>query len=178
MTNTTTTMTRMLNKTNITLLLAFATVFGAGAVIGMARHSGQHENQRLRGSWLRQELDLTDEQHEKMRSIWSEVMSSQQGRNGWEKRRELQKEREQALAEMLTPEQKERYAQVNAEYDRKVAELGEARRKSFQQAIDRTKEILSPEQAAKYDQFLKRRGRGGVPRPFESRSSSATQPTG
>jgi Spy/CpxP family protein refolding chaperone len=174
-------------KILLTLVLAFVAVFGAGAMIGIARHtSGGKDPGHLRGDdssrdgWLSRELNLTSEQREQMRAIWSQVMSADRGAKTWDERRAIQKQREQVVREMLGDEQKKEFDQINAEYDAKLAALGQAQRAAFEQATARTREILSPEQAAKYDEFLKRRGKGAGPRPFEKTPAiapAAAQPS-
>jgi len=166
----------MINKTNITLLLAFAFVFGAGAVVGIARNTTESPGKR-HDSWLSRELDLSPEQHEQMKTIWSDVMSGQ-GRDGWEQRKQLQKQRDQAVQSLLTTEQKQKYDEINKDYEQQFAAMNQSRKKAFDEAVEKTRSILTPAQAEKYDQFLKRRGRGGAPRPFGNGSSSpATQPS-
>lgn len=182
--------TTMMSKTSIALILAFAAVFGAGTLVGTARHGGRQteptppessDGSEGRGggggaSWLSRELGLSPEQRDQMRQIWSELMNANRATNAWEQRREIQRQREQAVREMLGADQQQKFDQINEEYDQKLAELGESQRDAFRQAVERTRQILTPEQAAKYDEFLKRRGRGGGPRPFGKSSSTAPTP--
>jgi Spy/CpxP family protein refolding chaperone len=166
----------MINKTNVTLLLAFAFVFGAGAVIGIARQSGVPSG-RTHGSWLSKELNLTPEQHKQMKAIWSEVMSNNPNRDSWDQRKLLQKQRDQAVQSLLNSDQKLKYDEINKQYEDQVAALNQSCKKAFEDATAKTRGILTPEQVELYDQFLKRRGRGGAPRPFGNGSNApVTQP--
>ena len=106
-----------MNKTRIIILVSFALVFAAGAAVGLlVARSAQPPR---RGSWLAHEFDLTPEQQEQMRKIWSEVMSSAR-RNGRERRQALRTERDKAVQALLSEEQKVQYEEVMQEYSRKL----------------------------------------------------------
>jgi len=150
-----------MTKTKILLVLVFLVTFAAGAVAG--RLSAQSGHRPPGRSFLAAELNLTSEQREQMHNIWSEVMG-EGGRRQWEQRRLLGQERDQAIAALMTPEQKPQYDKILQDYARKVEELSQERKKAFDQAVERTKQILTPEQAAKYEELLKKspeRGPGG-----------------
>ena len=153
-----------MTKTKILLVLVFLVTFAAGAVAG--RLSAQSGHRPPGRSFLAAELNLTSEQREQMHNIWSEVMG-EGGRRQWEQRRLLGQERDQAIAALMTPEQKPQYDKILQDYARKVEELSQERKKAFDQAVERTKQILTPEQAAKYEELLKkapdRGGFGGPP---------------
>jgi Spy/CpxP family protein refolding chaperone len=109
-------------------------------------------------SMLATELALTREQQQQMDQIWQEA-----GRRGPremdEKRRQVRKERDEAIAALVRAEDKAKYDQILAMHAEKNAELEREMRESFQKAVEKTKQILSPEQAAKYEEFLKRHDR-------------------
>jgi Spy/CpxP family protein refolding chaperone len=157
-----------MTKTKAILALTFLLVFAAGAVVGMVRQRafvGAHHPPD-RGSFLTKELGLTPDQQDKMRQIWSELGPGRGGdRDHWDRRREYQKERDDAIQALLTPEQKVRYDAVRKHYDERVAELGKERTLAFQRAVEQTKSILTPEQAAKYESFLNKRREGMGPGP-------------
>ena len=68
----------------------------------------------------------------------------------------LQKEREDAVKALLTQEQAARYEEVRQEYARKSAALSQERRKVFQEAVERTKLLLTESQRKKYDELLRK----------------------
>jgi len=153
-----------MTKTKILLVVVFLVTFAAGAAAGrLVWPSGHH---RGGPSFLAAELNLTSEQREQMHSIWTEVMGGG-GRRSWDQRKVLSQERDQAIAALMTPEQKPQYEKILQDYARKVDELSQERKKTFDQAVERTKQILTPEQAAKYEELLKktpdRGGFGGPP---------------
>lgn len=153
-----------MTRTKTVLTLAFILVFAAGAVVGMVpkragvwSHSsdGPHHG----GSFLTAELGLNADQQKQMKEIWS-VMPAM-GREAGDRRREYQKHRDDELMALLTPEQKTQYEAIQKEYAAHMAEMQQQRQAAFQQAVEKTKAILTPAQAAKYDQFLKRRPEAG-----------------
>lgn len=170
-----------MSRTRLILLGCFVISFAAGVLTGLVvSRLREHPHRR---SPLSSQLKLTKEQQEQMRQIWSNVMSPHEGRRG-ESRAALAQERNQAVVAILTEDQRPAYEAVLQEYTRKMDELSQARRRRFEEAVERTKRILTPEQARKYEELLKeRRGRrpGGPPgqRPpwphGPSRSRPATQ---
>jgi len=153
-----------MTKTKILLVVVFLVTFAAGAVAG--RLSWQSEHRPPGPSFLAAELNLTNEQREQMHNIWTEVMGDG-GRRQGDQRRVLGQERDQAIAALMAPEQKPQYEKILQDYTRKVDELSQERKKAFDQAVERTKQILTPDQAAKYEELLKkmpeRGGPGGPP---------------
>ncbi|HZZ41480.1 MAG TPA: Spy/CpxP family protein refolding chaperone [Tepidisphaeraceae bacterium] len=155
-----------MSKTRTILALAFVLVFAAGAVVGMVRQRvgfGPH-GPEPRGSFLTKELNLTPAQQEQMRKIWAEQgPTSGRDREHWDRRREFQKQRDEAIKALLNDDQKAKYDSIQKDYTDHIADLQKERQVAFQQAVEKTKKILTPEQSAKYDEFLKRRSEGGGP---------------
>lgn len=152
-----------MTKTKIILALTFLLVFAAGAVVGTVRQRiavGPHGPED-RGSWISKELNLSPEQREQMRTIWSELSPGTREREHGDKRREFQRHRDDAIKALLTDEQRVKYDAIQKEYSDRLADLSKERQAAFQQAVERTKAILTPEQVEKYDAFLKKRNEGG-----------------
>jgi len=149
-------------RTRVLLIACFAVALAAGVAIGLV--VGRSGRDRHGHSWLMAELNLTPQQREQMQQIWSETMESS-GRKHWEQRRAIAAQRDSAIVGLLTAEQKAKYERIGQDYDRKMAELSQQRKAAFDQAIERTKKILTPTQAAKYDELLRkqRERRGGGP---------------
>jgi len=150
-----------MTKTKALLIAAFAVTFAAGAAVGWLVSGGRHPH---RGpSWLAAELDLTNAQREQMRQIWSDGMR-EAVRNRWDQRKILMEQRDQAVAALLTDDQRPKYESILQDYETRKEKLEQERGLAFERAVERTKQILTPEQAAKYEQLLKSRsdhGRGG-----------------
>jgi len=114
-------------------------------------------------------LNLTQDQRDKMREIWSGVMrgpGQQRGRH-----EELQKARDAAVVALLDAEQKAKYEELMKAYSEKLTALEAERKSAVEEAVKRTKEILTPEQRVKYEEMLskqragprRQRGRPGGP---------------
>lgn len=152
-----------MSRTRIIVLVGFVAAFAAGVAVGlvMGRLTAWPPGGRPHGpSWLAHELNLSPEQQKQMREIWSEVMD-----NSWEKQREqmdaLKRQRDDGVRALLTDPQKAEYEKVMKEYSEKSAAMATARDKVFEEAVERTKRILTESQRKKYDELLKRRGEWG-----------------
>ncbi len=142
-----------MTRTRVALLLSFVLVLAAGFAVG--RLSARAQRRGGRDSWLGRELDLTGEQREQMRAIWSEVMGRLHRDRG-ERRRELAAERDRAVERLLSEEQVNQYQQIMDEYERGLQALREEREAAFREAVARTKQMLTPVQRAKYEEMLER----------------------
>jgi len=144
-----------MTKIKAILVVSFVLTFAAGTAAGLLIAYVSHP--RPSHSRLESILNLNAEQKGQMDRIWSEV------RDALVKQRDsLRQDRDKAIIALLTDDQRSRYDAILKEYSRKVAEMPNP----FEEAKKRTKEILTPEQAAKYDEWMeKQRERGfGPPR--------------
>jgi len=139
-------------RTKIALLLSFALVFASGVVVG--RLAWRRPPRRHR-SWLSDELNLTPEQREQMREIWSNAMRGLAPQLG-SRRRALSEEQQQAIDELLNPEQLQEYKNILEEHERARRSLAEQREEAFRDAVERTKQILTPDQREKYEEMMSR----------------------
>lgn len=122
----------------------------------------------MRGrGFLPRELNLTAEQQKQMDEIWSS-MAAHGPREQDERRREFRQERDDAIVALIRPEDRAAYEQILKTYTDRMSAMDQETRKAFEDAVRRTKEILTSEQQAKYEEILKRfqpgergpRGRG------------------
>ena len=148
----------------------FVVALGTGVLVGMgwAHQVSPHDRT---WSWLTEELKLTPEQSEKIKVIWSDMLQGPGSRPGGDARRAAQKERDEAIVAMLTPEQKSTYDKIVDKYSQQVAEINKARDLAFQAAVEKTKAVLDDSQRAKYEDLLKK-GFHGSPR-----RGASTQPS-
>lgn len=156
--------------TKIRLILAgcFVVVFAAGVSTGVLV-SHLKARPPHRGSWLASQLKLTPLQQEQMRKIWEETMGARGTR---EDRQSIMRERDEAIAALMTEDQRPKYEAIVQECSRKLDELAQKRKAAMDKAIERTMEILTPEQRAKYIDLMKRgdgRMGGGSPGPDHDR---------
>ena len=155
-----------MTRLKATLFVAFVLALSAGMVLGFAAARrvdapapalGKPAEPQ-RSSWLSEQLALTPAQSEQIRSIWQQGMS-EQGRANSERRRALEKERDGVLLGLLTTEQREEYDRLMKQYDGQLAELGRERERLKQEAIERTKQVLTEGQRKKYEELIKERER-------------------
>ena len=144
-----------MTRARLMMFACFCVAFAAGVAAGVvfARSTGKARHD----SWIGRELDLTPAQREQMREIWSNVMSTSR-RHRFEQRRNLQEEQEAAILGLLSEEQRAKYEEVKREYAEKSAVMEEASRKAFEEARERTKEILTESQRRQYEELLQRGG--------------------
>jgi hypothetical protein len=71
--------------------------------------------------------------------------------------RSLQRERDDAIVALLTPDQKQAYDKIQADYKDKQDAMAHEREKAFAKAVEDTNQILDPQQQQKYAEIRKRR---------------------
>ncbi len=129
--------------------------FAAGLAVGLRPRAvtpAPTTRPSRHGGWLAAELKLTPEQQEQMEKIWSETAF--RGRHDREEqRRELARRRDQAIADLIRPEDKPKYEQALKAYSDQVEALDNESRLAFQAAVEQTKQILTPEQRTRYEQL-------------------------
>jgi Spy/CpxP family protein refolding chaperone len=143
------------------LIVCVLSAFGAGVCSALVwKNVAQKPHDPFLG-----ELNLTDEQREKIKGFWSEAMKE----NNWQAQRELreaaQKERETAIRALLSEEQRAGYDLILSDYQGKIDALNQQSRRGRDEAIEKTKAILTEEQRAKYDELRKKRFEGRSKRP-------------
>ncbi|MGE5609960.1 MAG: hypothetical protein ACM359_11950 [Bacillota bacterium] len=161
-------------KAKVIIVAGFLVSFGAGLVIGLSSHPSGGGPHRPR-PWIAGQLGLSVEQERQLEKIWSNVVRPP-GPEDEERRRALRRERDDAVAALIAPEQKAAYDKICKDYFDKVGQLGAERGKLIQAAVEQTKKILTEEQWKKFDEFHKRRGgdghgRGPGPRPENEATS-------
>jgi hypothetical protein len=101
-------------------------------------------------------LQLSPAQSDKMRLIWEEARGKAQ--TALADVQTLQKGRDDALVRILTTDaQRAEYEKVTKDYARQFAELSGQRDRVFQDAVEQTRQILSPPQQKKYEEVLRNR---------------------
>jgi Spy/CpxP family protein refolding chaperone len=102
---------------------------------------------------LAEQLDLSTDQREQMRHIWEGVRDDV--RQSFESAEALQRQRDEAVATMLTDAQKEKFAKIAREYSDRFDALRRRRDDRFANAVERTRNLLNDQQRRKYDELLK-----------------------
>ena len=148
--------------TRVIVIVGFLIAFGAGLMVGHVAwmpHPGGMPGGGPHGrpdSWIAQQLDLTPDQQVKMKQIWSDV-SHRGGPQQGAKRQQLRHDQEAAIAALIRPEDKPAYDQIIKDYKDRLDALEADNRRQFQQAVEKTKQLLTPEQRTKYEQLFPQR---------------------
>jgi hypothetical protein len=120
--------------------------------------------------YLSRQLGTTPQQSEQLMQVWSPYMAEY--RSAREKRRAIEREKEEAFRALLTPEQQiPAYEKLQREFDARKDEASKARREHFAGAVERSRAILTPDQQSKFDQMLLR-----IPDGRAEAAAPATQP--
>ena len=169
-----------MTRIRIAVILGFTLAFAAGASVGiLASSPGEATASRSgRGPDLAAQLGLTTEQRAEMHTIWSEFVAGQD-KEFHDLKRTLWQEKDEAFEGLLTDEQWAEYDAICADCDHRMRDMDEKWQEVIQQAVERTKAILTPEQVKKYDEFrasrqIRRTRRGSG----DSRGASRFSPGG
>lgn len=155
--------------TKLIVAIGFLVAFSAGLVVGIKQRpsggvssvsptTGPTTRQGgFRGprGFLHRELNLTAEQQEQMKQIWSQV-ASRGGREQDEQRRQYRKERDEALLALVREEDRAAYDAIIQKYQGRIASMEQEFRETFERAVKQTEAILTPEQRVKYEEIRRR----------------------
>ena len=166
-----------MSRSKVLLIVCFAVTFAAGGAAGLLVGTlGKSQAAGHGHSWLMDQLDLSDAQRAQMREIWSKAGEGA-GRGYWESRRALGEARDKAVGDLIAPERKEAFEAAMKDYNDKVKELSDQRKKAYDQAVERTRQILTPGQVRKYDELMKQqRERGASGRGGGRRATTTSRP--
>lgn len=161
----------------------FVVAFLAGLIVGLTRvtpqgagSGGERERSRDRGSWLVEQLSLTPQQQEQMKAIWDEAAAGGY-RKQRDQRRRMKEELDAAIVDLIREEDQSLYEQLLREHDARLAVMEAEWKRSFQNAIEQTKAILTPEQRVKYEAILTRQQWDGGSRERGDRGRGSTRPS-
>ena len=149
-------------------MLVFVTVLAiaAGVVIGMVASRLPSRNataappvQSSEATGLAADLNLSPAQSDEMKKIWEAVRDDL--RQGFSKAESLQRQRDEEIAGLMTTEQRQQFEKLTKKYANQYDDLQESRRKTFDNAVARTRNLLNDQQRHRYDAILKSRVRPG-----------------
>ena len=152
--------------TKIILIIGFVVAFAAGMVSGLAVRGREvlaspaaatrPTNAGGPGGLLAAELDLTPEQREQMNKIWRDNARALRHQQD-QRRSQYRKERDEAIAALIRPEDRAKYDDVLKAHADRLADVDRELRARWQTGVEETRKILTPDQRAKYEDFLRRR---------------------
>jgi Spy/CpxP family protein refolding chaperone len=147
-----------MNQPKILLGGSFIMVFCAGIAIGVLAKSADRPAHEP--PWLADELSLAPEQQTEMRETWNSVRERTRDFPS-QRRRQLAEDRDQAVGDLLTGDQPDRYKEILETYKREKEELIREWKAPFEEAMEKTRQILSEEQFQKFEELGKdRKDRG------------------
>ncbi len=151
------------------IIAIFTVALGAGFVVGMGMTRAPVEQKPGGRSWLVDKLQLSPEQSDKLKAVWSDNLHDSWKRHG-DSIKQYRKERDDALMALLNPEQKAAYEKILSHYNDQITELNREQEAQFQAAAEKTKALLDEHQQQIYDELLKKGFRprdavGGSPGP-------------
>lgn len=143
--------------TRMIVITGFIIAFGAGLMSGIVWKSygpgGHKPDKRDPQSWIAEQLGLNPEQQKQMKEIWSGFGGR---RDNWQKREQIRRERDEAIASLIRPEDMAAYDQILEAARQKTEALETEGKERFQEAVEKTKAILTEEQRKKYEELLSR----------------------
>ena len=156
--------------TKLVVLIGFGVAFAAGLTVGTSRvrqrqqmEAGASATPSTRPShrgFLPSELNLTQEQQEQLSKIWSEAARGGRSEQD-DRRKQLRQKRDETIASLIRPEDKEKYEQTLKDYADQATAIDREMRDRFKKSVEETKQILTPEQRTKYEEILSRHPFGG-----------------
>lgn len=170
----------------IVLVLGFVVCFGAGLIAGleMRRGSAVQAAPTTRASspsgrgpgWLTAELGLSAEQQDKLKAIWTDA-AHRGGREQEDRRRQYRKERDDAIAALIRPEDKEKFELALKTYTDRLGAMEKEWRAALASKVEKTREILTAPQREKYEEILKRHEAERAQRDLERRQAETRPAT-
>ena len=151
-----------MNRLKLVILLGFAIMFVAGLAIGRSHSTPpapKPDDHPLHN--LRDEVGLTADQEKQIEQVWHDarVHADTMARQF----HDFDRQRDEAIAALMSPEQNARYQEIRHEHDERVAAVRKDIGKSMQEASQKTRSLLTPEQAKKFDSFIQKHHRHGPP---------------
>jgi Spy/CpxP family protein refolding chaperone len=170
--------------TRLVVIFGFAVAFAAGLVVGMeSRQRGLAASPTTHPSrhsgFLTAELNLTPQQEEQIHKIWSETAQRGRSPEQEDRRKKLREQRDAAITALISPQDKPRYDQILKDYSDQVAAMNHEIEAAFASSVERTKQVLTPAQQAKYDELRERHqwGRHGREQNRRADDRAASAPS-
>ncbi|MGA2231403.1 MAG: hypothetical protein ABSH22_10935 [Tepidisphaeraceae bacterium] len=165
----------MTAKATAVLVLAYVLALAAGTTSGVLAER-LHSPNAADSAPLATQLQLTADQREQMRQAWEDARNTSDA--CYKQAQTIQRQRDLALYNMLTDEQKLKFAPIDQAYARQFAALTTQRDAAFNQAMAKTEGILTSEQRVKYEEIVRDRvGRYPAQTGDSASPDATTQPS-
>jgi Spy/CpxP family protein refolding chaperone len=159
------------------LLSTVVLMLGAGVVVGRLSlaplpHAAIAQTQPDRPRPWFDQLALSSQQRQQMDAIWNDTKQKLHNLSMMDRRRELDKQRDESIRALLSGQQLASYEQINRDFHAGLDELDKERQKLIDDANQRSRALLDDNQKKLWDDQSKRprdHGRGG---PTTQRSTT------
>ena len=143
-----------MGKTTVALILVVILALVAGLASGLALQRPPRASAAPRSvrTPLAEELQLSDEQIQEMRSIWESVR--EKADDAFADAQSLDRARDDAYYALLNDEQKARFAAIQKRYAEDLEKLKTQRDARFDRAVKQTEQILNEAQKKRYREIL------------------------
>lgn len=143
-----------MRKLQVFIVLGFAIMFAAGWTFGRMFPLGTNSaSSNLHGDDqfpnFRAQLGLTSEQDQKMKQIWQDARA--QAEPLFHQFRQIDHERDDQVQSMLDARQLIAYGDIVHDRDDRIASLKKQISQNFDQARNATRQLLTPDQQARFD---------------------------
>jgi len=169
----------MTNSKIVLLLSTVVLMLGAGVVVGRLSLAPlppvaipQTQPDRPR-PWFDQ-LALSAQQRQEMDAIWTDTKQKLHNLSMMDRRRELDRQRDEAIRALLSEQQLSAYEQINNDFHSRIDQLDKQRQKLIDDANQRSRALLDDNQKKLWDEQSKRMHAHGGP----STQRSTTGPWG
>ena len=161
-----------MSKARVIFIVGFVLAMAAGVVVGMVAARAPVKPATPRSD-LDAYLELTPEQAEKVHAIWSGVSALTRGRN--DRRRALNKDRDEAILQLIPADRKADYDRIQQEHAAKVAEFNKEHERLIAEAEQKMKEVLTVVQWNRFEDRKKERAEQWKKNHPATTQSAATQ---
>jgi len=144
-----------MSRRQIAFLTTMVLVLCAGVVVGRltTRMPLPAPEQGPGPSWIAQQLDLSAAQRQQMDAIWAETRQKMD--QSFEKRHELDKQRDAEVRALLSEEQRAAFEKIMANYHAQRSEMDKQRESLIHDAETRSRALLDKTQQDRWDELTK-----------------------
>lgn len=144
-----------MNHFKLIVFCVFTLALSAGLVAGKLDWGSSAGSAQSDASALAAELGLNVQQCEQIRGIWEPLRQS--AKVSFDEAHRLERRRDESIKALLTKEQLDQYNRITQDCNNAVLALQAKRNAQFREAVDKTKQVLTPPQREKYELLIKDR---------------------
>jgi F0F1-type ATP synthase membrane subunit b/b' len=165
-----------MSRRQIAFLTTMVLVLCAGVVVGRltTRVPVAPPEQGGGPSWIAEQLDLSAQQRQQMDAIWADTRQKMD--QAFEKRHELDKQRDAEIQTLLSDQQREMFDKIMTDYRSQRSVMDKQREGLIHDAETRSRSLLDEPQQKKWDELAKEMHAHHGHHPGGPPQNPATQP--